>query len=135
MKQLRFPAPVLLLAICTLLIASCANPSTNNSPSQSGAIFATSAADGGRLIIKPSPVLGDNVFVAIRIDGEVAGTLSPYGTYDRYIKPGRRVLKASPNRQADGWQATLDVRAGQTYSYIATFNVDKLVLTPVTGSH
>ena len=67
MKKLSFPVPVLLLAIDTLLIASCANPSNNNSSSRSGAVFATSNADGGHLVIKPSPVLGDNVFVTIRI--------------------------------------------------------------------
>lgn len=135
MKQLKFPASVLLLAICASLVASCASPTNNNASTASGAIFATSAADGGRLRIKPSPLLGDNVFITIHIDGEVAGTLMPQGTYDRYIKPGKHVLKASPNRTGDAWQATLNVRVGQTYSYTATFDVNKLVLIPVVGSH
>jgi hypothetical protein len=135
MKPKSFPAPVLMLAICTLLIASCASPSNNNAASQNSAIFATSAADGGHLVINPSPILGDNVFLTIRVDGELAGTLMPTGSFDRYIKPGRRVVKVSPNRAgSDAWQATLNVRAGQTYSYVVSYDVNKLVLTRVTGS-
>ena len=69
--------------------------------------------------------------ITLAIDGKLT-----WGhTYDKYITPGRRTLIVSPNRRFwDPWQAILDVRRGQTYSYIAAFNVNKLVLTPVTGS-
>jgi hypothetical protein len=138
MKQASFSAPVLLLATCALLIASAnqsVNAHDNNSSNRSGAIFATSAADGGRLFIKRSPVLGRNVAITLTIDGKLAGTLMWWHTYDRYIAPGRHILTVSPNRLFGGpWQAMLDVRPGQTYYYIASYNVNKLVLTPVTGS-
>ena len=138
MKQASFSGPVLLLAICALLIASLnqsVNAYDNNSSNRSGAIFATSAADGGRLFIKRSPVLGRNVAITLTIDGKLAGTLMWWHTYDRYVAPGRHILTVSPNRRfGDPWQGILDVRRGQTYSYIAAFNVNKLVLTPVTGS-
>jgi hypothetical protein len=131
MKPKNFSTPMLLLAVCTLLVASCANPNVNNA----NASLATSAADGGRLFIKPSPVLGDNVFITVSIDGQIAGTLMPTGTFDRYIKPGRHVVKASPNKIGDAWQATLDVHAGQTYSYVADYNINRLVLTRMKGTH
>ena len=138
MKQVSFAAPVLLLAICTLLIASAdqsVNARDNNSSSRSGAIFASSAADGGRLFIKRSPVLGRNVAITLTIDGKLAGTLMWGHTYDRYITPGRHVLTVSPNLLFGGpWQAMLDVRPGETYSYNAAYNVNRLVLTPVIGS-
>ena len=125
------------LAICALLIAS-ANQSVKarekNSSNPSGAIFATSAADGGRLVIKRSPVLGSNVSVTLTIDGKPAGTLVRGHTYDRYITPGRHVLVASPSRSGATWRANLDVRPGETYSYSASYNVNKLVLTPLSGS-
>ena len=136
MKQVSFSAPVLLL-ICALLIASAnqsVNARDNNSSNRSGAIFATSAADGGRLFIRRSPVLGRDVAIALTIDGQLAGTLTSGHTYDRYITPGRHILIVSPNRSSGAWQATLDVRPGQTYSYSASYNVNKLVLTPVSGS-
>jgi hypothetical protein len=137
MKQKSFSGPVLLLAICALLIAGAnqsVNARDNDSSTRSGAIFATSAADGGRLFIQRSPTLGDNVAITLTIDGQPAGTLMRRRTYDRYITPGRHILIASPNRSGGAWQATLDVRPGQTYSYSASYNVSKLVLTPVTGS-
>lgn len=134
MKQISFSAavavPVLRLAICGLLIAT-AIQSVN--ARESGAIFATSAADGGRLIIKRSPLLGYKSRVDLTIDGKPAGTLSRGHTYDRYITPGRHVLVASPSRGGDS-RTVLDVRAGETYSYIASYNVNRLVLTPASGS-
>ena len=73
--------------------------------------------------------------ITLAIDGKLADTLTWGHTYDKYITPGRHTLIVSPNRRfGDPWQAILDVRRGQTYSYIAAFNVNKLVLTPVTGS-
>jgi len=136
MKQLLFSIPLLRLAIGALLIAS-ANQSANardkNSSNPSGAIFATSAADGGRLFIGRSPVLGDNVAISLRIDGKVAGTLMRNRTFDRYITPGRHILTASPTG-GGAWQGILDVRRGETYSYTASYNVYKIVLTPVSAS-
>ena len=140
MKQVSFfthsCVPVLRLAICGLLIAS-ANQSVkakeSNSPSQSG-IFANSAADGGRLVIRRSPTLGDNVAISIYIDGKPAGTLVRARTFDKYIRPGRHILTASPNHPQGIWEGTLNVRRGGTFSYTASYNVDRLVLTPVSGS-
>lgn len=137
MKQIRSSAPcsvrVLRLAICALLIASThqsVNARENNSSNPSGAIFATSAADGGRLFIRRSPLLGANVTISLMIDGKVAGTLVRARSYDRFITPGRHVLTAF-GTSGDKWQGTLDVRSGETYSYSASYNVDRLVLTPV----
>lgn len=133
-RSFSFPVPR--LAICALLIAG-ANQSVeareSNSSSPSGAIFATSAADGGRLVIKRSPVLGTKVTVTISIDGKPAGLLRRGQTYDRYITPGRHVLIASPPRLASEWRTVLAVRPGETYSYTASFNGSKLVLTPAGG--
>ena len=142
MKQLRFSTffsvLVFRLTLCALLIAS-ANQSVrareSNSSNPSGAIFATSAADGGRLVIRRSAVLGHNVRITLTIDGELAGTLVRGHTFDRYITPGRHILTASPSRSGDPWKGTLDMRPGRTYSYTASFNVDRLVLTPAPGSH
>ena len=137
MKQVSFPAPILLLATCALLIMSASqsvNARDHHSSNRSGAIFGTSAADGGRLLIKRSPTLGHNMAIALMIDGKVAGTLVRGHTYDRYITPGRHILIASPNRSRGDWQGILDVRPGQTYSYTASYNTSRLVLTPVTES-
>lgn len=121
MKRARLLTPILLLLISVLLITSA-----------NGEIFAKPAAEGGRLLITRSPTMGRNVTIMLTIDGKPAGSLTWGRTYDRFITPGSHVLIASPSRTGRAWQATLDVRAGQTYSYSAAYNVDKLVLTPKT---
>jgi hypothetical protein len=100
---------------------------------RANSIFATSAADGGRLIIKRSPVLGYNVTIALRIDGESAGGFVWGHTYDRYITPGRHLLVASPNQLRGDWQGILDVHPGQTYTYIASITPKQLILELVTS--
>jgi hypothetical protein len=130
MKHIRSSIPVMLLAIGALFVTS-ANQNVNaNPPNPSGAIFATSAANGGHLSISRSPVLGSNVAITIRIDGQRAGVLMQGHTYDKYITPGRHILRASPD-SGDAWQTTLNVRAGRNYFYEASYS-GKLVLTPVT---
>lgn len=127
---------VLRRAIAALLIASATqsvNAADKNSSNAGGEIFATSAADGGRLFIRRSPVLGSNVTISLMIDGKVGGTLVRGRTYDRYLTPGRHLLTALPT-SGSAWQGTLDVRPGETYSYTASFNVNKIVLTPMSGS-
>ena len=135
MKRLSLSAPVLVLAISAVLIAS-ANRSLiardNNDSTGSRVIFATTAADGGRLLIKRSPALGDNVAVSVTIDGKPAGTVRRGHTYERHLPTGRHELSVSPNRLGGPWHATLNVRAGETYSYVASYHVNKLVLTRVT---
>ena len=96
------------------------------------ASLASTAAEGGRLLITRSPTLGRNVTVSLAIDGKPAGLISWRRTYDKPITPGRHTLTASANRTSSVWQTTLEVRPGQTYSYSAAFHVDKLVLTPQT---
>ena len=137
MKRFYLPAPVLVLAISAALIGS-ANQSLkardNDASTGSDIIFASTAADRGRLLIKRSPTLGDNIAVAVTIDGKPAGSVRRGHAYERSLAPGRHVLLVSPNRLRGPWRATLDVRAGETYSYIASYHIDKLVLTPVTKS-
>jgi hypothetical protein len=141
MKQRNFSTPfslpVLRLAICALLVAS-ANQSVKAAepkPSKpSGATFATSAADGGRLFIRRAPLLGENVTISVMIDGKVAGTLVKGRNFDRYIAPGHHPLTASASAGST-WQGTLDVRVGETYSYSASYNVNRIVLTLLSGSH
>lgn len=118
MKPLSLSVRVLVLTISALLIMGTQHY-----------LLAATAADGGRLVIKRSPVMADNVSVTVLIDGKPAGIVRR-GGYEHYLAPGRHVLSVSPNRLNGPWHTTLDVRAGETYSYVVSFNVNKLVLTP-----
>ena len=67
--------------------------------------------------------------IALTIDGKAAGILVRGQIFDKYITPGRHVLIALPSGL--GPMATvLEVRAGETFSYTASYSVNKLVLTP-----
>lgn len=133
MKKSSSPTPILLVLISGLLMASAPQSlqaRENNSSAESGAIFAKTATEGGRLLITRSPTMGRNLTVNLKIDGQPAGSLTWGRTYDRYITPGRHTLIAAPSRTGRAWQGTLDVRPGQTYSYSAAYSVDRVVLTP-----
>ena len=119
MKLLSLSARLLLLAVSVLFITSAHH-----------GLFAATAADGGRLVIKRSPVMGANVTVTVVIDGKPVGVVRRAGTFEHNLAPGRHVLSVSPNRLNGPWHTTLDVRAGETYSYVVSYNVDKLVMTP-----
>jgi len=87
----------------------------------SGSLFATGMKDGGRLVIKRAPSLGNRLIVAIKIDGESASI--GYGhTYRAYLRPGHHTLSviATPKPQnAEAWEMLLNVEAGQTYTFTA----------------
>jgi len=127
-------ASVLLLAICAWLVAGATQVASaadsKPAPQQTGAIFATSLADGGRLVISGSPVLGQNVAMTIKIDDQIVGTLMHGRTFDKYMAPGRHVVTVVPNRLLGNWVATLDVRAGQTFSYVVKANTKAIYLVP-----
>ena len=99
--------------------------------SRADAIFATRLADGGRLIIKPSPTLQNDVGITVTIDGRLSGSLVRGTTnYESYISPGRHVVVAAPYHLGDDWRVTLDVRRGQTYCYVASYGVRQAWLEP-----
>ena len=102
-------------------------------PRYGDAIFASSLADGGRVRMKHSPVLGINVPIAVRIDGMEAGVFAKGHVYEQYLTPGRHNVTASrPRRASDSWYGTLDVRRGETYSFVVKCNPYRIFLDPVS---
>ena len=96
-------------------------------------IFANSLADGGRVRMKHSPVLGINVPIAVWIDGVQAGAFAKGHVYERYLTPGRHNLYASrPMRRSDSWYGTLDVRRGETLSFVVKCTPYRVILQPVS---
>jgi hypothetical protein len=135
MQRSTLPNPILLLLLSILLMASApqrVRARDKTSSPESGSIFAASSTEGGHLRITRSPLLGRNVAIDITVDGKPVGSLSWGRTVDRYITPGRHVLTAWATSTDSAWRATLDVRAGQTYSYSASYNVNQPSLTPLT---
>ena len=87
----------------------------------------------GILRMKHSPVLGINIPIAIWIDGEQAGVFAKGHIYERYLAPGRHDVHASrPGRLSDSWYGTLDVRPGETYSFVVKCTLNQVILQPVS---
>ena len=85
--------------------------------------------------MKHSPVLGINIGIAVRIDGVQAGAFTKGHVYERYLTPGRHEVSASrsgPGRTFDTWHGTLDVRRGETYSFVVSCTSNRVILQPVS---
>jgi hypothetical protein len=137
MKRVNSSAVVFVVTVCALWFAS-ASPSVakqSRYSQSSDATFANSLADGGSIRMKHSPVLGINIAIAVRIDGMVAGSFAKGHVYQRYLTPGRHDVSASrngPGRAFDTWHGTLDVRRGETYSFVVNCTSNHVILTPVS---
>jgi len=110
---------ILTFAFTALAISSLAAKEKVSPGSES--VFATGLKDGGRLVIKRAPSLGNRLVVAIKIDGASASV--GYGhTYRTYLRPGHHTLSviATPKPQnTQPWEMSLDVKAGETYTFTA----------------
>jgi hypothetical protein len=123
---------VVLVVVGMLLFASGKHiAAAQPKDSHSKGTYANSLADGGCLRMKHSPILGMNVVVSVTIDGVYAGLFSKGHVFERYLTPGRHTLMASRSRQAFGsWNGTLDVRRGETYSFVVKVTSNEVFLQP-----
>jgi hypothetical protein len=134
MKMVNSSA-VLVVTACALWLASANQSAARQSQysRSSNATFASSVADGGRIRMKHSPVLGINIAIAVWIDGVQAGAFAKGHVYERYLTPGRHDVYASrPGRLFDSWHGTLDVRPGETYSFVVKCTPNRVILQPVS---
>ena len=124
MKKVNFVV-VLLAAVGVVLFTS-----TNQSVAGQSEY---SRSGDGLLRMKHSPVLGINIPIAVWIDGVQAGVFAKGHVYERHLAPGRHTVYASrPSRMSDSWYGTLDVRAGETYSFVVKCTVNQVYLLPVS---
>lgn len=120
----RVNSVALILTACALLFASANQTSAGQSQ--------YSPSTEGLLRMKHSPVLGINIPIAVWIDGEQAGAFAKGHVYQRYLTPGRHDIYASrPGRHFDSWYGTLDVRPGETYSFVVKCTPNRVILQPV----
>ena len=119
---------VLGVIACALWFATANQVSAGQSP--------YSRSSDGLLRMKHSPVLGINVPIAIWIDGVQAGVFAKGHVYERYLAPGRHDVYASrPGTLSDSWYGTLDVRPGETYSFVVKCTLNQVHLVPVREVH
>jgi hypothetical protein len=90
-----------------------------------------------RLIIRRVPDLGNNVIVALSIDGVGIEGLGYGRAFKGFLRPGRHILSVLPTpapKWTIPWEMVLDVRRGETYRLTATGDHSGyLILVPVYG--
>jgi hypothetical protein len=117
---------VLVLTISALLFAG-----ANQSLAGQSEYYSRGA--DGLLRMKHSPVLGINIPIAVWIDGREAGAFAKGHVYERSLSPGLHTIYASrPSQPSDSYYGTLDVRPGETYSFVVKCTVNHVHLVPVS---
>ena len=117
---------VLLLTMSALFFAGASRSVAGQSE------YYSRGADG-LLRMKHSPVLGINIPIAVWIDGREAGAFAKGHVYERSLSPGRHTIYASrPSQIFDSYFGTLDVRPGETYSFVVKCTVNHVHLVPVS---
>jgi len=125
MKRVNFVA-VLLVGVGALFFAGAKQ-------SVAGQSEYYSRGGDGVLRMKHSPALGINIPIAVWIDGVQAGAFAKGHVYERHLTPGRHNVYASrPGRLSDSWYGTLDVRPGETYSFVVKCTLNQVYLLPVS---
>jgi hypothetical protein len=124
---------VLVLAVSMLVFTS-AKQSTAGQPPDSrsrDATYSNGLSDGGCLRMKHSPVLGLNIPITVWIDGQLAGPFTKGHIFERCLTPGQHTLYVMRPRNAyDSYSGTLDVRRGETYSFVVKVTPNRVVLQP-----
>ena len=129
MKRICSSALVLVLTVCGLFLASATQTAAGQSEYYS-------RGGDGVLRMKHSPVLGLNIPIAVWIDGVQAGAFAKGHVYQRYLAPGRHDLYASrPGQLYSSFYGTLDVRPGETYSFVVKSTPNQIYLLPVSEVH
>ena len=125
MKTANSSVVVVVLMASALLLTSASQLSAGQSE--------YSRSSDGVLRMKHSPVLGINIPIAVWIDGQMAGAFAKGHFYERYLAPGRHTIYASrPSRESDSYYGTLEVRPGETYSFVVKCTPNQVHLVPVS---
>jgi hypothetical protein len=124
---------LLSVASACLALAAC---ETNKPATSSAGTSTTSNKSGGHLIVHRSATFGGG-FLTLNLDGTQVANVALGRTYDASVSPGRHVLTAvhTPNIAAQiPASVTFTAEVGKTYSFIAQWQDDDLVLVRDLGA-
>ena len=123
---------IVALACATLSGCETSSPGASSTASASTASMpASSSKNAGRLIIQRVANLGTAEVLNISIDGKQVAAVPRGQTYNGSLSPGQHVVSvlAIPNAlHLLPTQKRLSVQAGQTYSFTAMWQGNRLVL-------
>jgi len=121
------------VACACLALAAC---ETSQSGMSSTGTSAASSGSGARLIVHRSPSFGGG-FLTLTLDGTQIANVELGKTYDSPVSPGKHVLTGvhTPNISAQRpASVTFTAETGKTYSFIAQWQDDSVILVRDLGS-
>jgi hypothetical protein len=118
-----------LSALCVAVFGLCLA-----APAQARAGQGGRYGEEGRVVIRYSPTTGLNAALRVFINERGAGGITKGHTYVAYLPPGRHAVRVSRNgRLFESSVRVLSVQPGQTYSFLAKYNVNEMILVPAHG--
>jgi hypothetical protein len=92
--------------------------------------------NSGHLLINRVANFGSDLSLVVSVDGKDVGSFTEGRNYSGYLPAGQHVITARVNPNLTGAgpaQKTLDVKAGQTYSFTAGLSGGKMTLVRNQG--
>ena len=103
---------------------------------QPSAATAPIPANSGRLLVNRVANFGSNMVLVLSVDGKDVGNFTEGRSYSGYLSAGQHTITArvEPNQTGAGpARKTLDVKAGQTYSFTAGLSGGNMTLVANRG--
>jgi hypothetical protein len=129
MKRYGLVIYIFSLACAGLVMVGCGT-------TQSGTASGPPPPNSGRLLVNRVANFGSDLSVVISVDGKDVGSLTEGRSYSGYLPAGQHVIMArvDPNQAgARPGRKTLNVTAGQTYSFTAGWSGGNVVLVRNQG--
>jgi len=120
---------ILTLACAGLILSACET-------TQSGAAAAAPPPNSGHLLINRVANFGSDLSLVLSVDGKDVGSFTEGRSYSGYLPAGQHVITArvDPNMTGAGpARKTLNVKAGQTYSFTAGLSGGNMTLVKNQG--
>jgi hypothetical protein len=108
--------------ICILTLACAGIFLVGCETTQSGAAAAPPPPNSARLLVNRVANFGSDLVLILSVDGKDVGSFTEGRSYSGYLSPGQHVITARVDPNLGGIRParkTLNVKAGQTYSYTA----------------
>jgi hypothetical protein len=103
---------------------------------QSGAASAPPPPNSARLLVNRVANFGENLVLVLSVDGKDVGSFTEGRNYSGYLSAGQHTITAriDPNMSgASPARKTLNVKAGQTYSFTAGLSGGNMTLVKNQG--
>ena len=129
MKKYNSLTHILGLACACLILIGCA-------ANQPGAATAPPPPNSARLLVNRVANFGSDLSLVLSVDGKDVGSFTEGRNYSGYLTAGQHVIMArvNPNlTDAGPAKKTLNVKAGQTYSFTAGLSGGKMTLVSNHG--